>query len=119
MAEGGWRDWTSSRDVARAFALLLTAETLPHDTYNISLGTTWDPARLAEALAAHMPVTWSIGSPNIAYNDDLTRKRTALSNARLAADFDFHFMDPDAAAADYAAWIASFGTEGFAALERR
>ncbi|UOM36148.1 NAD(P)-dependent oxidoreductase [Acuticoccus sp. I52.16.1] len=117
IADRGWRDWTSSRDVARVFALLLTTDTLAHDTYNISLGETWSPARLAEALSMRLPVDWSIGPPNISYNDDLSRRRSALSNARLARDFGYRFMTPDEAAGDYAAWVADFGATGFAALE--
>ncbi|RAI02975.1 hypothetical protein DLJ53_00075 [Acuticoccus sediminis] len=120
ISRGGWRDWTSARDVARVFSLLLTRDTLPHDIYNISLGETWDPALLCEALSARIPsIDWSAGETNLSYNDDLTRKRSALSNTRLAEDFGFRFMPPAEAAADYAEWVAEFGAAGFEALESR
>ena len=120
LAPGGWRDWTYARDVARAFTLLIDAETLPHTTYNIGLGEIWNPALLVEALAARLPgVDWSVGEPNIRYNDDLARTRQPFTNTRLAGDFGFRFQSPADAAAEYADWVAAFGTAGFTALEGR
>ncbi|WP_075220225.1 NAD-dependent epimerase/dehydratase family protein [Acuticoccus yangtzensis] len=118
LATGGWRDWTSARDVARAFALLLTADSLPRTTYNLSLGQIWNPALLCEALAARLPgVTYTTSGPtNLSYNDDLTRIRQPMTNTLIAADLGFHFQSPQEAAAEYADWLDALGAEPFAAL---
>lgn len=121
LAERGERDWTSSADIARALALLLTTDRPPHESpnpglYNLSLGQTWNARLLAEALAppsatariATMPVPQ--GDHAIAYNDDLGRSRVPINADRFTRDFGFHFMRPTEAVAHYAAWIAQHGT---------
>ncbi|MBJ3775562.1 NAD-dependent epimerase/dehydratase family protein [Acuticoccus mangrovi] len=114
LAAGGARDWTSSRDVARALALLALADEPPHDLYNLSLGETWHPSRLAEAFAADLPgfryeVVDGEEDDGIAFNDDLGRQRQPISSARFAADFGFRFMPPAEAVADYARWVLGDG----------
>jgi UDP-glucose 4-epimerase len=49
------RDWTDSRQVARAVMGILTAESLSHPLYNISCGTQWTMAEWVAALAEARP----------------------------------------------------------------
>lgn len=112
IGAGGARDWTSSRDIARALATLLRAETPPHDLYNLSSGAIWRPDLLAEAMQAKTPFDWSLtGSGtdegDLEYNDDLSRTRTPIDGRRFREDFGFDYLTPEAAAADYAAWLAT------------
>jgi len=121
MSPAGGRDWTSARDIARALAVLLQAERLPHDVYNLSAGACWRPCLLAQALGRRMPAAWSMTGEateegDLAYNDDLTRTRAPISAARFARDFDFRFMTPEEAAEDYAAWLEALGPAAFASL---
>ncbi|MDF2232375.1 NAD(P)-dependent oxidoreductase [Albimonas sp. CAU 1670] len=121
MSPAGGRDWTSARDVARALAILLRAEALPHDVYNLSASATWRPCLLAEALGRRMPAEWSMTDAptdegDLAYHDDLTRTRAPISGARFAADFGFDFMSPEAATEDYAEWLEALGPAAFGAL---
>lgn len=109
VAKTGGRDWTSSRDVARALVTLLMADDTPSDLYNISLGETWTPEVLCRQISRRMPgFAWRTGygvDTTLAYNDDLSRHRMSLSAQRLRDDLGFIFMTPDEAAADYATWI--------------
>ena len=124
LAEKGERDWTLCADVARALALLLTADRLPHDLYNLSLGETWNARLLAEALAprfpgvqiATMPVPQGDGA--IAYHDDLSRSRRPMHADRFRQDFDFRFMTPVEAVAYYADWIGQRGHRFFDLQEK-
>lgn len=119
LPSGGARDWTSSRDIARALAILATTETLPGDLYNLSLGRTWHVAALAQGLAAAHP-GWRFtagaedaSDSSIAFNDDLSRSRSPVSAARFENDFGFRFMTPEEACADYLDWIARQGKNAF------
>jgi nucleoside-diphosphate-sugar epimerase len=115
LAERGERDWTSSADIAKALALLLTAESLPHDLYNLSLSQTWNARLLGGALASRFPgarlstMPEPHGEGAVAYNDDLKRSRVPLSAARFARDFGFRFMTAAEAVAHYASWIEARG----------
>lgn len=112
LPNGGARDWTSSRDIARALAILATAETLPSDLYNLSLGETWHVGTLCERLSKAYPGwTYEAGKDDasdsaIAFNDDLSRSRQPVSGARFERDFGFRFMPPAEACDDYVAWLA-------------
>ncbi|MEC9432035.1 MAG: NAD(P)-dependent oxidoreductase [Pseudomonadota bacterium] len=112
ISPGGARDWTSSRDIARALATLLRAETLPHDLYNLSSGAIWRPDLLAQAMQAGAPFAWSLTGAatdegDLAYNDDLSATRTPIDGRRFREDFGFDYLTPAEAAADYAAWLAT------------
>lgn len=111
LPAGGARDWTSSRDIAHALAILATAETLPSDLYNLSLGETWHVGTLCERLSkAHPGWTWETGRDDasaIAFNDDLSKARQPISGAKFERDFGFRFMSPIEACDDYAAWLAT------------
>jgi nucleoside-diphosphate-sugar epimerase len=119
IAEGGERDWTSSVDIARALALLLTTDHLPHDLYNLSLGETWNARLVAEALAPRFPgvqvstMPAPTGDGAIAYHDDLGRARRPMHADRFRQDFDFRFMTPAEAVAYYADWIGRRGHRFF------
>jgi UDP-glucose 4-epimerase len=109
---GGARDWTSSCDIARALAMLATAETLPSDLYNLSLGETWHVRTLCERLSGCYPAwTFATGKDDgsdsaIAFNDDLSRQRQPISGRKFERDFGFRFLRPIEACDDYAAWLA-------------
>lgn len=109
VAPSGGRDWTSSRDVARALVAMLLADETPSDLYNISLGETWTPEVLCRQISRRLPgLAWRTGygiDTTLAYNDDLSRCRMPLSAQRLRDELGFTFMTPDEATADYAAWI--------------
>lgn len=114
LADRGHRDWTSSRDIARALAVLALAPSLPGDCYNLSLGRTWRPDLLCTALERVIPgLRWRIdpdpGAANVAYNDDLSRRRVPVCASRFERDFSFRFMSPEDAAADYAGWAITHG----------
>ncbi|SFB16199.1 Nucleoside-diphosphate-sugar epimerase [Rhizobium sp. NFR07] len=112
LPDGGARDWTSSRDIARALAILATAETLPSDLYNLSLGETWHVGTLCQRLSkSHPGWTCEAGKDDasdstIAFNDDLSRTRQPVSGAKFERDFGFRFMASAEACDDYVAWLA-------------
>lgn len=120
LPAGGERDWTSSRDVARALATLALADAAPSEVYNLSLGETWHPRLLCEAFATALPgFSWEMaagpdGDTNVAFNDDLSRTRQPISAARFSSDFGFRFMPPAEAAADFADWILGDGRAFYA-----
>jgi UDP-glucose 4-epimerase len=112
LPSGGARDWTSSRDIARALAILATADTLPSDLYNLSLGETWHVGTLCQRLSKAYPGwTYAAGKDDasdsvIAFNDDLSKARQPISGTKFERDFGFRFMSPAEACDDYAAWLA-------------
>lgn len=96
--DGG--DCCYAPDAGRAIALLMTAETLPHDTYNVSSGRPFTNRELADALEAIMP----------GLRLDLLPGGQAgphLDIARLRQDTGFApTFDVATAVADYVAWRA-------------
>jgi len=100
--DGG--DWCYAPDAGRAIALLMTAPTLRHDTYNVSSGRPFTNRELVDALHA---VT---GGPRL----DLRPGRQGgpgadpyLDITRLTADTGFApAFDVAAAVTDYVAWRA-------------
>jgi nucleoside-diphosphate-sugar epimerase len=100
--DGG--DWCYAPDAGRAIALLMTAETLRHDTYNVSSGRPVTNRELVNALQATVP----------GLRLDLLPGRQAgpgddpyLDITRLAKDTGFApAFDVAAAVADYVAWRA-------------
>lgn len=115
LPDSGVRDWTSSRDLARALALLALSDAPPADLYNLSLGTTWHPKLLCEAFAERLPgFTYALHEGpeqpgDIAFNDDLARTRQPISSARFTADFGFRFEPPEQAVRSYADWVLGDG----------
>ncbi|MGZ0187622.1 MAG: NAD-dependent epimerase/dehydratase family protein [Alphaproteobacteria bacterium] len=98
------RDWTDSRQVARAVMGVLTAETLSHPLYNISCGTQWTMSEWVAALAKARPtLDWRMADPgeiaNVDAHGDLDRH--ALSCERLKSDLglDLWLSAEDSAAA--------------------
>jgi nucleoside-diphosphate-sugar epimerase len=98
--DGG--DWCYAPDVGHAIALLTTAETLQHDTYNVSSGRPFTYRDFADALQAITP----------GLRLDLLPGRRAgpgdnsyLDTTRLTRDTGFApAFDLTAAVADYVAW---------------
>jgi UDP-glucose 4-epimerase len=88
------------RDCGRAIALLQTAETLRHDTYNVGNGYATTNAEIAAAVRAAIPDA----------RIDLAEGRTGpvahLDTTRLREDTGYrpHF-DAERAVADYVAWL--------------
>ncbi len=119
LPSGGARDWTSSRDIARALAILATTDTLRSDLYNLGLGETWHVHALCERLAsAHPGWQFSTGADDasdsiIAFNDDLSRVRQPVSGGRFERDSGFRFKRPGEACADYLGWIAANDLDAF------
>ncbi|WMS42586.1 NAD(P)-dependent oxidoreductase [Acuticoccus sp. MNP-M23] len=113
MPEGGARDWTSSRDVARALLTLATASDLPRTVYNISASEIWHPRLLADALSERtgQPIDTALkgGTSDIAFNDNVDAVRNPVSGTALRDDFGFSFMPAREAVADYADWVLKSG----------
>lgn len=103
LPEGGKRDWVYAPYVAAALEWMLTAPRLEHSLYNVGAGATWHPREL---IGAGLKVREEAGAPAIAFNDDLSRRRTHLDMRRLGAEFRAP-PAPSAAAAAYAKWIAA------------
>lgn len=107
------RDWTSSRDVARALlALALSPKSQSH-TYNLGIGTAWHPAVLAERLS-HVYPNWrwrleasGEGTCNLTLYDDPDVVRQPLVAHKFESEFGFSFSSPDAACTAYADWLRS------------
>lgn len=111
LPQTGSRDWTSARDIAKGLAILLFAEKPAHPVYNLSLGETWHPRALAEALGTEIRPQDS-ADVEIRFNDDITRQRNPILGARFAEEFGFTFLTPTEAVADYADWLAQHGLGG-------
>ncbi len=107
LPDGGARDWTSSRDIAKCLEILLQAESLPHRIYNLSLGAVWTPHLLCTAMGVEPGRSTCEDPSEVAYNDDLSKLRHPVSGARFTEDFGFQFMTPAEACADYAVWLNS------------
>jgi len=105
LPDGGARDWTSGRDIAKCLEILLQAKSLPHRIYNLSLGAVWTPHLLCAAMGVDPDRSEREDPSEVAYNDDLSNSRHPVSGARFAEDFGFQFMTPAEACADYAAWL--------------
>jgi len=101
--DGG--DWCYAPDAGRAIALLMNAETLRHDTYNVSSGRPFTNRELTRALEAITP----------GLRLDLQPRRQGgpgenpyLDIARLTRDTGFApAFDITAAVTDYVAWRLS------------
>jgi nucleoside-diphosphate-sugar epimerase len=93
-------DWCYAPDAGRAIALLTTAETLRHDTYNVSSGRPYTHRELADALRAVTP-----GRPP--GRPDGPGGAPYLDITRLTRDTGFTpAFDLATAVADYVAWRA-------------
>ena len=104
LPQGGDRDWVDAPYVARALEWLLTAPSLPHRLFNVGAGTVWHPRRLVEAFeAAGVNVAMQPGGREIAFNDDVARRRVPLAVERIAAAIGTP-PAPSDAAAGYARW---------------
>jgi nucleoside-diphosphate-sugar epimerase len=91
-------------DAGRAIALLTTAETLRHDTYNISSGR---PATNREFVAALHTIQPGLGLDLLPGRQDGSGHDPYLDITRLAGDTGFApAFDVAAAVADYVAWRA-------------
>lgn len=99
------REMVYSRDVAAALALLLRAERHRFPVYNLSVAADWRSA--LRDWCDHLGARWRVA----AAGEDATviydfRPRGRQDTGRLTEDFGFQpgFL-PDAALADYAAWL--------------
>lgn len=110
LVRGVGRDWVYSRDVARAFDLLLHTPRHVHEVYNIALGRVWPLERFCSVLEDSFPgfrcrLVDDEAASTIAYNDALERPRSANQQHRLEGEFGLAPRgDLDAALADYAEW---------------
>jgi nucleoside-diphosphate-sugar epimerase len=100
--DGG--DCCYAPDAGRAIALLTTARSLPHDTYNVSSGRPFTNREFADALQAITPglrLDLRPGRRHGAGDDPY------LDTTRLTQDTGFApTFDVAAAVADYVAWRA-------------
>lgn len=91
-------------DAGRAIALLMTAQTLRHDTYNVSSGR---PATNREFAAALEAITPGLRLDLLPGRQDGPGDDPYLDITRLTRDTGFApAFDVDAAVADYVAWRA-------------
>ena len=91
-------------DAGRAIALLTTAETLRHDTYNVSRGRPFTNRELADALQA---ITPGLRLDLLPGRQDGPGDDPYLDITRLTHDTGFApAFDVAAAVADYVAWRA-------------
>lgn len=100
VARGDGGDSCYAPDAGRAIALLMSAETLRHDTYNVSSGRILTNRDLVDGLRAITPGL---------HLDLLPGGQTGpyLDITRLTADTGFApAFDVAAAVADYVAWRA-------------
>jgi nucleoside-diphosphate-sugar epimerase len=103
-ADGGG-DTCYARDTGRAIALLIAAETLRHEIYNVSSGRPYTNPQLASGLLAAVPTAQldllpgGPGGPAVNPYLDITR---LTEDTGFAPSFDI-----GAAVADYVAWRAS------------
>jgi UDP-glucose 4-epimerase len=94
------------KDCARAVALLQTAETLSHDTYNVATGCTTSNEELLAAIRETMPGT-ELELP-AGRDPDGPGHDTWLDIGRLRDDTGYQPEYPTArAAADYVAWLSA------------
>jgi nucleoside-diphosphate-sugar epimerase len=101
--------WVYARDLAAGLVHLLDLENPPHRVFNICCGLNWgfEITRWADLLAAHHPgFRWSHGeAPTIRFTDTADRGRMDIS--RIAATGWAPRFPPDAAYADYLAWLTA------------
>jgi nucleoside-diphosphate-sugar epimerase len=91
-------------DAGRAIALLMTAETLPHDTYNVSSGRPATNREFADALQA---ITPGLRLDLLPGRQDGPGEDPYLDITRLTHDTGFApTFDVATAVADYVAWRA-------------
>lgn len=86
----GARDYAYGPEVAAQIHWLLTAEAPApqHNLYQLSSGFVWHPSIVAQALAQHgEPLTFKAGAREIAFHDDLTRRRSPMSADRISSEF--------------------------------
>ena len=100
--DGGDRCYV--KDCGRAIALLMRAETLQHDTYNISSGQPVANHEFVTALNAAIPGAEASLAPG--RNPDAPAADPYLDTSRLARDTGFApAFDVRAGVADYVAWL--------------
>ncbi len=103
------RDWTYSRDVAKALRALMAAPTHNFDVYNISAGRTCSMLDWGVALAAHFPgFSCRLCAPHETPNVNLhgERDRLLMSPQRLADDIGHVVPDDiESIATDFARWL--------------
>jgi nucleoside-diphosphate-sugar epimerase len=100
--DGG--DWCYAPDTGRAIALLMTAQTLHHDTYNVSSGRPFTNRELANALQAITPGPQLELLPG---RQNGPGDNPYLDTTRLSHDTGFApAFDIATAVADYVAWRA-------------
>jgi nucleoside-diphosphate-sugar epimerase len=101
--------WVYSRDVAAALLHLLDMPDPPHRVFNICSSVPWGEVitRWADTLTTVFPgFAWRQGEhPTVAFSE--TRPRGRMDNGRLCATGWAPRFLPDAAYADYAAWLAA------------
>ena len=106
--DGG--DCCYAPDAGRAIALLMTAESLRHDTYNVSSGQPGTNREFAEALQTITPGLRLDLRPG---RQDGPDEDPYLDTTRLTRDTGFApTFDVAAAVADYVAWRGPTAAEG-------
>lgn len=109
-------DWIHAGDVGRAIVALLRATGLNHEIYNIGYGEAVSLEDLAQRVAAVVPgSTWSMvenpDEADVSGNPArLTGAWGAYDTSRLRRDTPWRPMPLEEALADYAGWLADFGS---------
>ena len=102
------RDWTDSRDVARAVLTLLTAKDIERKLYNVSCGREWTVADWLEGLVACQPsLAWRLAEPgeptNVDVHGDLDRRPLAPDRLRDEFGLDL-WREPRDSAQGFLDW---------------
>ena len=109
------RDWTDSRKVAEAVAILLKAKSRKHSLYNISAGKSWAVADWLDALTSVRPeLCWRLAENDEESNVNLhgLSDRRPLSIDRFSAEFGINlWLDPIESAQSFLSWKKA--TQGY------
>lgn len=103
------RDWTYSRDLARALVALMAHSALNHDMYNVSCGVSSSSSAWCEHLAAHFPgFSWRLArddeEPNVYQHGPPVRQPLATDRLEAALGW-IPQADFEAAFADWLEWL--------------
>lgn len=105
--DGGDRVYV--KDCGRAIALLMTADRLPHDTYNVSSGRPATHRDFADAIEAAVPGAQVELKPG--RSPGAPERDSYLDVGRLSADTGFApEYDVERGVADYVAWLRAGNT---------
>lgn len=115
------RSWVYARDLVTGLAMLLDARKTQHAVYNIASGVEWGPVILEWARTlekAYPKFRWSQSDDpaavNIRFHDPRPRGLESIERVTGELGYKPRFL-PEAAYADYLAWVKTSGPKYFAA----